>query len=382
MPGLGVNFDVEMPSYKRRKREEAKADLALKLLDRGYTPEEANSAAEGYATTGNFALPTEVTKSYPTEGPVDASGQGPAPYTETKPIRFGGQIIGLDDTGHRVNLTPSDADYRGTPKFVSLEGGSKSYSTEQMEAIESGDPEKMAVAFPNGVPKDAFAHAISWKTAKETHDAASSTKDAQQQDKLEGEYRTSLEKVINSRSGGLGLQDAKVNQAVHLRQMANSYYDPESGQFNIPPAQYMELVLGLATLLSPTGTPAESTIQELKTNTAKGDFAGALTYLTGTPQTGSTQDVLRNLIDSIDRQGQVSEKLRDKYMDGIRKLAPSRLEPSRREMMEKINLANSFSEVERPDKQGDGAKPLTATNKKTGEKIISMDGGQTWQKAQ
>src|SRR5580704_2483272 len=46
---------------------------------------------------------------------------------------------------------------------------------------------------------------------------ASIYRDEARQDRLEKEYTDRLTKVVASRTGQLGMQDAKVNQAVHLR---------------------------------------------------------------------------------------------------------------------------------------------------------------------
>lgn len=187
------------------------------------------------------------------------------------------------------------------------------------------------------------------------------------QDKLEGQYRNLLTKNISMRSGGLGLEDSKVNQAIHLRRLVNQSYDPTTGNFNIPKSYYGELVNGLATLTSPNGRPGIEVIHELQQRTAKGDIGGALAYLGVTDQNGnllagSTQSVFKTLVDSIDRQGDQAEQNRQGYLDQIHGLAPTQLSEDRIQKMNQANIGNSFNSflTKSPDKQTQGSGSLTA----------------------
>lgn len=157
------------------------------------------------------------------------------------------------------------------------------------------------------------------------------------QSKLEQQYRTVLLKELSNRSGGLGLQDAKVNQAIHLKALVEQYKD-DKGNYNIPQVQYAELAMGLASLLSGTNTVSDSARESITQKTLSGDINGAISYITGAPQTGSTQDTFKNLIDSIDRQGMVAEDLRDSYVGTLHGFAPTDLEPSRVQALEKNTL--------------------------------------------
>src|SRR2546425_730569 len=114
---------------------------------------------------------------------------------------------------------------------------------------------------------------------------------AKSQDALEQEYRVVLQRGMSSRSGGIGLEDAKVQQANHLLALFEQSYDAKTDTYNIPRVQQAELALGLARLLSPTGQVGIQLEKELNQRTALGDLNGALTYITGTPVTGSTQAI-------------------------------------------------------------------------------------------
>lgn len=168
-----------------------------------------------------------------------------------------------------------------------------------------------------------------------------------QQDKLEKEYRDQLNKIVQARSGGLGLQDSKVNQAIDLRTLINQTYDPKTGKYNIPPSLNSELVLGLARMVSPSGQVGIELEQELKQKTLREGVASALVYLgVADPKSvgGPTQDVAKLFIDSIDRQGKTAEKLRDTYTKGLKDRYPTRLDPKRREFLEKSELGSSFDD--------------------------------------
>lgn len=183
-----------------------------------------------------------------------------------------------------------------------------------------------------------YNKAYNTKAASNAADAAYASS-GKGQNTLEQQYRQVLLKEVSNRSGGLGLQDQKVNQAIHLKTLINQYKDA-NGNYNIPTAQYYELVFGLANLVSPNGTTAESDRRELASKTAAGDLRGALQYVTGVPQNGNTQAIIKNLVDSIDRQGAVSEDLRNQGVQFLHGLAPTELDQSRIDALEKNTLAS------------------------------------------
>lgn len=187
------------------------------------------------------------------------------------------------------------------------------------------------------------------------------------QQKFEQEYRTVLQRGLSSRSGGLGLEDAKVQQANHLMALLDQNFDPKTGQWNIPRVQLNELALGLARLTSPGGQAGEGMLKEFQQRTAKGDLAGALTYITGEPVAANTQAITKYLKESIERQGQTAEQNREGEMRYLRGLAPTDLAETRRTALE----ANSLNPLR---------QSRIIQNKDTGERKlqVSTDGGQTW----
>jgi len=155
------------------------------------------------------------------------------------------------------------------------------------------------------------------------------------QQKLEQQYRGVLSKELSSRSGALGTENGKVNQANHLNSLITQYYDPKTGQYNIPTSQYAELAIGLANLVAPNGTTAEADRAQIKAFTAKSDLSGALQYITGQPQTGNTQDMIKNLVDSVDRQAETATRNREAALQNMRDMAPTDLNPSRIDALNK-----------------------------------------------
>jgi hypothetical protein len=158
------------------------------------------------------------------------------------------------------------------------------------------------------------------------------------QQKLEQDYRNVLMKEMSNRSGTVGTEDAKVAQANHLSSLLNQYYDPKTGQYNVPKSQYGELALGLAGMLSKTGTPTDSQVENINTKTAAGDFNGALTYVLGIPKNGSTDAVIKNLADSVSRQAKTAISNREYGIKFIRGQKPTDLDPARAAALEQNTL--------------------------------------------
>lgn len=173
------------------------------------------------------------------------------------------------------------------------------------------------------------------------------------QAKFEQQYRGVLKSTLSSRSGGLGLEAGKVDQAQHLLALFNDNRDA-NGNFNLTGPMQLEAAIGLARLLSPTGVAQEGIINALSQKTAKGDLAGAITYLTGTPQTGNTQAVLKSLRDSIQRQGEVAVGNRATYLDQIRGMAPTDLSDDRKTKVEAGLEMNTLPPLDSPRRGATG----------------------------
>ena len=176
------------------------------------------------------------------------------------------------------------------------------------------------------------------------------------QGRLEAQYRQQAAAVRSNRSGGLGLEDMKVDQGIHLMTILDQAYDPKTGKYNIKQIPLVELALGLARMTSSTGQVGIQMEQEVMQATLAGDIAKAATYVFGTPVTATSQDVVKMYHDSIERQTQVAEQNRGHYVDMLKMLAPYDLAPERRAPIDAA-LDNLPSLATRKS----AAKPETAT---------------------
>lgn len=219
---------------------------------------------------------------------------------------------------------------------------------------------------PNAAAQLAAIRNLSQQEAQARLDDRDQTSNKNQQ-KFEQEYRTVLTRAMSSRAGGLGGEDAKVQQANHLLALMDQYVDPKTGDYAIPRVQLNELALGLAKLTAGSSPAGEGMLKEFQQRTLKGDIAGALTFLTGQAVPANTQDITKMLRDSIERQGGVAEQNREGEMRYLRGLAPTDLAESRRTALE----ANTLNPLR---------QSRTIENKQTGERKIqvSTDGGKTW----
>lgn len=154
------------------------------------------------------------------------------------------------------------------------------------------------------------------------------------QTRLEREYRNILMREYSSRSGSLGVEEGKINQASHLKAIFDQNYDPRTGGYNIPKSMMNEVALGLARLTSPGGTVGVELMKELKQDSLTGDFSNFLSYVTGEPVTGNSQDIIKMFKDSIDRQAQVAVKNRQMLLNGLKTLAPTDLDPERKDAID------------------------------------------------
>lgn len=198
------------------------------------------------------------------------------------------------------------------------------------------------------------------------------------QDRLEKNYHDAFMKILSNRSGGLGLQDLKVDQAVHLRTLANQYYDPQSGSFKIPPTQYNELTLGLANLVSGSSQAGIELMKDLKQKTGHEDLASLMTYITGQPVAGPPEAVAKMFVDSVDRQGLTSEKLRNQYLSGVQRGVPSGLENEAARHVETMELGSNYSDFlsSSPDKVGLTPMPGQPQGQQAPSAISPLPGGQ------
>ncbi len=227
-------------------------------------------------------------------------------------------------------------------------------------------PIEQAMGYPKGslwVDPSTMKPAINpiWKSRIEKQQAAQATYDVNQpfkeevrQDRNIKTAETYLVNSLKQRGGAIGLQNSKVDAAIHARALINQSYDPATGQYNISQVPYGELSESMGALLSGQSGSSEGRIAALKQKTAQGDINGALTYLTGKPSNATSQDAIKQLVGIIDRQGEVSEDLRDNAFDKMKELPTfKRLDSDSLDSLKSQHLGNSFKEElqNAPDKQ-------------------------------
>jgi len=234
------------------------------------------------------------------------------------------------------------------PKTTSVEAGDF-YTPEQLKA-QGHDPvqvDKVAVQYFDPVigkpriPKAAVADMTSVSSKK----MAEEDKLSKQQDLLEQQYRVLRTKVLSNRSGGIGLQDAKVNAAVHARQLIEGATDPKTGKIDINQVTSPELAISLASLVSGGNAPALETIKTMTPTALSGYIKSQVGYIFGEPVDVLPQEWAQTLKHMIDRQALTSEALRDSYMEQLKTKRPTGLEKQRADMLESDGMGVSYADT-------------------------------------
>lgn len=253
------------------------------------------------------------------------------------------------------------------PSDPSITGRSASQIADQIPAIE-----KLAAMQNQKDMKE-----IALKQIQANKEIASGQRNDAKQGEYEKQGRDILLKQLSNRSGGLGLQDGKVNQAIDLQQMMNKYYDPKTDTYSIPPSMHTELAIGLQRLLSPTGQTAQGLVHELQQKTAREGLAGALIYMGMDPKTvgGTTQGVSHLFADAVKRQGLTAEQLRGTYQSQLKHMMPSQLNDKVKQDLISQNIGSNYSDF-LPKKGAANTQEASAPISKSigGKNYIQKDG--------
>ena len=122
--------------------------------------------------------------------------------------------------------------------------------------------------------------------------------------------------------GTIGIQSKKIDAAIDTRAALNRYYDPKTGEYQVPSSGYEELVTSLASMLSVSGGGSggsEAQRKGLQQATAEGDLNKFLSYWTGAPKNATSQEMLKIAANQIDAVGLQSEQNRNGYFPNIEK---------------------------------------------------------------
>lgn len=152
--------------------------------------------------------------------------------------------------------------------------------------------------------------------------------------------------VFSMRSGALGVQDAKINQSMHIKQLFDQAYDPKTGVYNLKAPQFAEATQGLAVLVSNSNQTSEGQRQEIKQRTLNGDFNGALTYAFGIPKNATSQEIADMYIKAVDRQGLTAQSIKEKDISDIKGLDSfnqlKKIAPERADNLYKANFGVDY----------------------------------------
>lgn len=221
-----------------------------------------------------------------------------------------------------------------------LDAYAKSVGKTKAEDLTDADRQAFIKRDAQVKAETAFAQHVREHAYDTAHQAPAKGKS---QDELEQEGRGILQREFSSRSGGLGTEDAKVNQAIHLLTLMDQYEGKP-----MPAQIHGELALGLARLTSPNGQVGIELEREFKQKTAEEGISKAVAYLTGDPTlVNATPEKLRDMLrDSITRQGHVAEENRQTYLNAMLSLLPTQLEASRRASISKSVTLNKVDTVQ------------------------------------
>lgn len=345
------------------KKDEDTQKLFKELIDQGYpTDQAAYMVKQSQGGIPNTNIPTIA--------PFGAEGNRPPPIPgQPSPI------IGADGSGITNVLPPSNVPSRPVP--ITPNGG-VSRSTiqpfhpkqpsrlEQMNSLvgvsrvnaDTGQLESLG-SVPRGskiIP-----------TPKNT-----SAQDEKGQAKLYKDSVAAFQKFYGSRSGNFGVQDTKVNQAIHIGNLADQYYDPKTDSYDIPEAQFNETVMGLANLVSGSNVSTVEGLRSITPKNFRSDMSHIAAYWSGKPITNQPQAMIRNILDSVDRQGAVSENLRDNYLSQAKDLfIQPGLNQENTDRVLKSKVGNSYKEyMDKRQADRSSATP-TITNQADYDKLPS-----------
>ena len=372
--GLGTWLTGGSSEEKDRKRSKWDA-LVQANPDLAPTAEDYNAGLKEFMKSGN--LPTDRTVPEHLEDvpgksvmlPSSPPGQGPGepsvPFQATRvapeqvrPIHIGEpppDYAVLKD-GKYVKV-PVDPSLQGKPFKIlpGVEQQEQKFATpEQFRALVSPEIADPVIASYHGnpIPLSIVEHAYSWEVAKTAKDAAKTGKDVtlaekeeQHQDALEKQQRDRYDKEFSNRSGGIGLQDTKVNAAIHARQLIEGSRNPQTGEIEANQLTSPELAMTLANIVSGSSNANLETFNAMQPQALSADIQKKIGYLFGKPVKVLPKEWADQLVHMLDRQGVTSEKLRDKYFDDIDKTAPSKLAKERRDYLKELHRGNSYRDT-------------------------------------
>lgn len=173
---------------------------------------------------------------------------------------------------------------------------------------------------------------------------AQAQKNQAEQDRLEQNYSNRLDKEFQSR-GNMGALKTKVNQAGQLRALLDQGYNTSTKTYDIKPAQYTDLSIGLANLISPNGVSSDAKIEAIRQKTLSGDINAGIGYLSGVPQTATTAPNFQLLADSINREGITAESQLKRDMQQLIARYPTNLKKESQQRIANTVMGGGYSDL-------------------------------------
>lgn len=179
---------------------------------------------------------------------------------------------------------------------------------------------------------------MSLQNKADEHKLNLSTREDQQQDKLE-------EQAKNRISGIRG--DASLKNVEAQRDAAITAYNRidqvEKAGKVLNPIDYVD-ILGQIYKARTGSAPTETVLNEARQQTAKGSYGKVYTYLTGEQAPATTQAIMKSLKEMAAHMGEQSDKLHEAYMTPHLDM-PTSLAPDRAERLKKLARGLSFKDA-------------------------------------
>ena len=177
MPGINIQLQ---PRDRREETENRRRQFESVYMDRllygGHNTEEVNKLKEAYTKTGSIPntldMPGEARREVgpQIESPLPSGGtrvEFPTtevvPTVDKKPVNLTPRMGGIPVSEEMAVQYGLPAGTVLNPsQFLRVQGdmrGGKKYGKDQLDAIMSGDPQKLLSAFPEGVPSEALLRA-------------------------------------------------------------------------------------------------------------------------------------------------------------------------------------------------------------------------------
>lgn len=179
------------------------------------------------------------------------------------------------------------------------------------------------------------------RSAEKASATGSARKNATMPLENEQKARQDLTSMLQGAQSPAGQQERKVNQAVHARTLIDSSRQPD-GSYKMNKATHGELISTLAALLGGGAQATDSQRDELIQRSLSGDALEAYQYIRSRPEETIPQGIVMMLAHMIDRQGVVSEELRDEYINKAKQKWIPALNSEGAKRISDIKLGTSF----------------------------------------